>query len=95
MNHDRVTVQRMSIYLIGARNRKTMGEMKRGDGVIISTLPGTSSSFTGLHLSYTQPMVLWAGEKPSMHRPFPVSFLEFLSIAYLPATQACVQYYLT
>jgi hypothetical protein len=70
MNHDRVTVQRMSIYLIGARNRKTMGEMKRGDGVIISTLPGTSSSFTGLHLSYTQPMVLWAGEKPSMHRPF-------------------------
>lgn len=69
INHDRVIGQRRSVYLIGARQKKKMGAMKSRDGVIISTLLGTSS-FTRLHLSYTQPMVLWAGEKPSMHGPF-------------------------
>lgn len=77
--------------MVAREEKKPMGAVKSGDRVIISTLPGTLSSLTRLHLLYTHPVVLWAGEKPSMHRPF---LIFFLSIAYLSATQACVQYYL-
>lgn len=90
--------QRRSIYLMVARKKKkNNGGMKSGDGVI-NPLPKDSlsdslSPLTRLRL-ISSPNGSMGWEKSLNAWTFLVHFLDFLSISYLSATQACVQYYL-